>query len=218
MSKNKDTKELKKIIVVDDLNFHLISVSERLKKYYEVFPALSTEVLFELLDNFIPDLILLDISMPDTDGFETIDMLKTDQRYKDIPVIFLTGKHDKRNAKIAIDSGADDYITKPFKDTDLIECIESQLVDDDAKKKPIVIAVDDSPSVLQEISHAIGDYCTLYVMPEPEGLADLLNNVEPDLILLDYKMPNISGFELVPKIREHPLHAETPILFLTSEG
>ena len=98
MSKTKDSQELKKIIVVDDLNFHLISVSERLKKFYEVYPALSTEVLFELLDNFIPDLILLDISMPDTDGFETIDMLKTDPRYKEIPVIFLTGKHDKRNA------------------------------------------------------------------------------------------------------------------------
>ena len=215
----KDEAELRKIVVVDDLNFHLVSVTERLKKHYEIFPVLSADILFELLDNFIPDLILLDIGMPEVDGFETLDRLKNEPKFTGIPVVFLTGKADRKNIQKAVDRGAVDYITKPFKDTDLIDCIEGQLAPEKQEiNKAIILAVDDSPSILLEIDSALSDMFRVYTLPEPERLNDLLNIVTPDLFLLDYKMPKITGFELVPIIRDNPMHYETPILFLTSEG
>ena len=59
------------------------------------------------------------------------------------------------------------------------------------------------------------EVCTL---PKPEELEDLICMIKPDLFLLDYNMPVLSGFELVPIIRRYPEYAETPIIFMTSDG
>jgi DNA-binding response OmpR family regulator len=56
------------------------------------------------------------------------------------------------------------------------------------------------------------------MLSKPEDLQTFLKKIKPDLFLLDYKMPGITGFELIPIIRAFPEHADTPILFLTSEG
>ena len=209
----------KKIVVDDDVNLHLLSINERLKNHYEVFPALSAEILFELLEHFIPDLILLDINMPEVDGFETIKQLKANERYANIPVIFLTGKGEKQNARKAMMLGAVDYVVKPFDDEKLIRCIENQIGDEKEEVSiPVVLAVDDSPTILQEINHLLEKSYTVYTLPAPEVIEELLKHIEPDIFILDYNMPKVTGFELVPLIRKHPLHEDTPIIFLTAEG
>ena len=112
---------MKKIILVDDANVFLLSVKERLKRYYEIYPAKSAEILFEILEKITPDLILLDIYMPDVDGYEVIKKLKSDDRYTEIPVIFLTGKNDRRSAIKGMSLGASDFITKPINDKVFME-------------------------------------------------------------------------------------------------
>ena len=209
----------KKIIVVDDVNFLLYTINEILKNRYEIHLAQTTEMLFELLGKFIPDLILLDINMPDVNGFDTIIKLKENERYADIPVIFLTGKSDKKSAMKAIELGAADYVTKPLSDKFLIECIENQLNPNKLEaNKPVILAVDDSLVVLQEIHFMLEAQYTVLTLPEPGKLMELLGKVTPDLFLLDVKMPKITGFDLVPLIREIPEHTDTPIIFLTTEG
>ena len=212
-------KQYKKIIVVDDINFHLLSINERLKKHYEIYPAISAEVLFEVLENISPDLILLDINMPDVDGFKVLERLKSDFLYADIPVIFLTGKTKRQYAVKAMELGAADYLTKPFADKHLIDSIEYQLEPEKRKaNKPVILAVDDSPLILQELNYELQAYYTVYTLPEPEKMKELLKIITPDLFILDYKMPKLTGFDLVPLIREIHLHTETPIIFLTTEG
>ena len=209
----------KKIILVDDINFHLISIKERLKNHYEIYPAQSADILFEILTNIMPDLILLDINMPDVDGFEVIEKLKADSRYADIPVIFLTAKNDKKSALRGTALGAVDFVTKPFSDSKLIEAIENQL--DPVRRaaiKPIILAVDDSPSILQAVNNALQSQYTVYTLPQPTLVKEILRKVTPDLFLLDYQMPELTGFDLIPIIRKFPLHEDTPIIFLTSEG
>ena len=211
--------ELRKIVVVDDVNFHLLNFIERLKKHYEIYPAQSAEILFEILENITPDLILLDINMPEVDGFKILEKLKTDSPYADIPVIFLTGKTKRQNAIKAIQLGAVDFLTKPFTDEHVIESIEYQLDPEKRRaNKPIILAVDDSPIILQEVNYELQEFYTVYTLPDPEKLKDLLKIITPDLFILDYKMPKLSGFELVPIIRDFHAHAETPIIFLTTEG
>jgi len=80
---------------MDDVNIHLISIRERLKGHYDVYPAQSVEQLFIILEKVIPELILLDINMLEVDGYGMVDRLKNDARYAGIPVIFLTGDNDK---------------------------------------------------------------------------------------------------------------------------
>jgi len=121
-------KNRSRIILVDDIIPNLDQGRNMLKTFYEVFPAPSANKLFEILENVIPDLILLDIEMPEINGYETIKKLKADSRYADIPVIFLTSKDDDDSELEGFDLGAVDYVTKPFSGPLLLKRIANQLL------------------------------------------------------------------------------------------
>ncbi len=214
-------KTRKKIIYVDDVNYSLLSVKARLQKHFEVFPAQSAERLFEILENVTPDLILLDIYMPGINGFEIMQTLKDYSRFADLPVIFLTSLGDKKTIIKAMSLGAVDLVTKPFSDAELVERIENQL--DPQKSEaymPVILAVDDNPSILKAVNELLHRQYKVYTLPKPETLQMLLaqKKIIPDLFLLDCKMPVLSGFDLVPQIRAFHEYKSTPIIFLTSDG
>ena len=117
-----------KIIIVDDSMANLTMGRNMLKTFYEVFPAPSSSKLFEILENVRADLILLDIEMPDMNGYEAIKKLKADKRFEDIPVIFLTAKTDESSELEGFDLGAVDYISKPFSGPLLLKRIANQLL------------------------------------------------------------------------------------------
>ena len=208
----------KKIVIVDDVNFQLMLMKDRLKNDYEVYPAQSAEILYEVLEKITPDLILLDINMPDMDGYKIIEALKADNRFDRIPVVFLTSQNDRESVIKGMGLGAADFLAKPVSNSKLLECIERQLSPEkQIADKPIILAIDDSPAILQSINHTLGKQFTVYTLPKPEMLETVLNKLMPDLFLLDYQMPKLTGFELVPIIRKYPEHEDTPIIFLTSE-
>ncbi|MCL2214979.1 MAG: response regulator, partial [Treponema sp.] len=216
----------KKIVYVDDVNYSLISVKSRLSKYYEVFLAESSVKLFELLGYFKPDLILLDVNMPDIDGYDVIKSLKADERYAQIPVIFLTGNSDRESVVKGLSLGAVDYVIKPVSTPKLVEIIDNHLElkkynktsQDDGKNRPIVLAVDDVVSMLRAIQYALHDSYKVYVLSKSEDVLDFLKTKKPDLILLDYVMPVLNGFDLINIIRSLPDHKHTPIIIITTEG
>ena len=117
-----------KIVIVDDSMANLTMGRNMLKPFYEVYPAPSTEKLFEILENIQADLILLDIEMPETNGYEAIKKLKADNRFADIPVIFLTSRNDENSELEGFDLGAVDYISKPFSGPLLLKRIANQLL------------------------------------------------------------------------------------------
>ena len=84
--------------------------------------------------------------------------------------------------------------------------------------KPCVLAVDDAPDILKSVFFELRDIYTVFTLPKPEMLEGFLKKTTPDLFLLDYNMPVMSGFDLIPVIRSFKKHANTPIIFLTSEG
>ena len=116
--------EKKFIIIVDDNPANLRIGKNILSERYSVATAPSAEKLFALLENNKPSIILLDIDMPEMDGFEAIKILKSKPETKDIPVIFLTGMSDPQDEKKGRALGAVDYIIKPFDPSALIACIE----------------------------------------------------------------------------------------------
>ena len=117
-----------RIILVDDSIPNLDQGRNMLKTFYEVFPSPSAEKLFEILENVIPDLILMDIEMPEMNGYEATKKLKADPRYADIPIIFLTSKDDEDSEMEGFDLGASDYVTKPFSGPLLLKRIANQLL------------------------------------------------------------------------------------------
>jgi len=219
---NNEEKSLKKIVHLDDLNFSLITLRDQLKKDYEVYPAQSVEKMFEILERIKADLILLDVDMPDADGFKVIENLKADKRFNSIPVVFLTSRKDKASITKGIKLGALDFISKPVLSheqlkEDLELCLDPEKR---ATVKPIILAVDDTPSILHAINSLLGEQymvCTLPNASNDQVIKELLKKIIPDLFLLDYNMPGLTGFELVPIIRSIQGHEDTPIVFLTSE-
>jgi len=99
----------------------------------------------------------------------------------------------------------------------LIDWIERQS-EEEPCRKPVVIAVDDSPVILKSVASALGREYKTYTLLKPAMLEKTLSHIKPDLFLLDYNMPELNGFELIPIIRSFAEHKATPIMFLTSEG
>jgi len=117
-----DKKKL--VILVDDNPANLRIGKNVLSEKYTVATAPSAAKMFSLLESNPPAVILLDIDMPEMDGYGAIEILKSKPETKTIPVIFLTGLADSREEEKGRALGAVDYITKPFDSQALIACIE----------------------------------------------------------------------------------------------
>jgi putative two-component system response regulator len=119
---------------VDDNPSNLRAGKNVLSEKYEVYTAPSAAKLFDLLADVTPALILLDIDMPEMNGYEAIKILKSKDETKHIPVIFLTAKTDTENELEGLDLGAIDYITKPFQPPLLLKRMEVHLLVEAQKK------------------------------------------------------------------------------------
>ena len=116
----------KTILVVDDTISNLDIMGVILDKY-DVMDATSGKDALEILDEEQIDLILLDIMMPDMNGYEVCEILKANPKTKDIPIIFITAKTDENSIEKAYDVGGIDYVTKPFKPKELLARVKTQL-------------------------------------------------------------------------------------------
>ena len=126
---------MKKVVLVDDDYSNLINGKNILKKQYEVLTVPSGEKLFELLKQIIPDIILLDVEMPNMNGYTVLRELKKNPAIAGIPVIFLTARRDVGSELEGFALGAVDYISKPFSPLLLLKRIENHLASELQKKQ-----------------------------------------------------------------------------------
>jgi len=117
----------KTIFVVDDNDTNLSMAKEVLKEQYRVMTLPSAAKMFALIEKVTPDLILLDIEMPEMDGFKALQRLKDTSSHSDIPVIFLTGMNDPSIEVRGFQLGVVDFITKPFSEPVLLNRIKTHL-------------------------------------------------------------------------------------------
>ena len=119
--------EEKRILVVDDTESNIDILVELLSDIYEVMVALDGESAVEIAKEEIPDLILLDIMMPGMDGYEVCRILKSDEKTRDIPIIFITANTSEKSIEKAYDIGGNDYVTKPFRPRELLARVHREL-------------------------------------------------------------------------------------------
>lgn len=105
---------MKTILVIDDNKINLASAKGALADLYKVIAVISGEQALTYLQNYTPDLILLDINMPEMDGFEVMAKIREMEGKKDIPIIFLTADNDADTENKCLELGALDFIGKPF--------------------------------------------------------------------------------------------------------
>lgn len=117
-----------KILIVDDLETNVLLLQVLLKKMqYKLAVAYNGMQAIEKVESERPDLILLDVMMPELDGFETAKRLKSNDFSKDIPIIFLTALDSANDIVKGFQIGASDYVTKPFKKEELLVRVSHQI-------------------------------------------------------------------------------------------
>jgi len=126
---------MKKILVIDDLPENVFMLQDRLEhEGFEVLTAYDGYTGIDKAKNALPDLILLDIMMPDITGLEVCKILVNEPSTKDIPIILVTAKSGAEDTKEGLEAGAFDYIKKPFNRIELLARVKSALKLSDAHK------------------------------------------------------------------------------------
>jgi len=124
-----EIKPQKTILLVDDDEIHLLFTELLLNDEYKIFTVKSGKKVLEFLDknHLIPDLIMLDVLMPDMDGWTVFNKIKEIAALKSTPIMFFSSMEDESIRKKAHEIGAYDYVVKPCEQTDLLNRIKDTL-------------------------------------------------------------------------------------------
>lgn len=111
----------KKVLVIDDEEMHLAATELYLKDDYEVFKAKSGDEAFQYITSggLLPSVILLDIMMPNMDGWKVFNKIRGIEKLRNVPIVFLTSVEADLNQEKALQIGIADYIVKPYNITEL---------------------------------------------------------------------------------------------------
>ncbi|MEZ5174406.1 MAG: response regulator transcription factor [Bacteroidia bacterium] len=119
---------MKKVVVIDDESLLRENMMEILQLAgYMTFGADTAEKGLELIHTVRPDLVLCDIRMPDHYGYWVLEQLRKDQTFSNTPFIFVTAKVETKDIRQGMGMGADDYITKPFNASELLQTVEARI-------------------------------------------------------------------------------------------
>lgn len=119
---------MKRILIVDDEPNIVMSLEYIFKKEnFEVFIARDGAEAIEIVENDIPDIIILDIMMPHVDGFQVLKYLKNKEELRDIKVIFLSAKNKVSDIELGLQLGADKYVSKPFSTKKIVKEVKELL-------------------------------------------------------------------------------------------
>ena len=166
----------------------------------------------------LPALVLLDLVLPDIDGFEVLSRLKEKETTKNIPVIILSIIEDGDKC---FRLGASDYLPKPINRELLVERVAHLVAASKPQRSPDekakILAVDDDDSVLRAVSTILSnhDFDVEIARNGKDGL-ELAIETMPDLIVLDLMMPEMSGHEVLLALKQNKTTAEIPVVILTA--
>lgn len=161
-----------------------------------------------------PQLITLDLLMPEMDGFAFLEAKERHADYREIPVVVLSAVTDQMEGRAL---SAEAVLPKPIRRRDLLTAVAA-LIECDEKVRPKVLVVDDDPKAIKIITSYLprDRFEVLGALCGGDGL-ELAQMERPDLILLDLMMPDISGFEVLRELRRHSDTERIPVIVLTAK-
>lgn len=200
------------ILSIDD-DPQVIALYERYMRNYgfEVVALTNPERAVEKAVELKPFAITLDIMMPQVDGWQVLHELKQDERTRDIPILVCSILEEEEKG---FSLGASEYLVKPFLQDDLINAIHR--INQDGHKMEVLI-IDDDPDDLQfarKMVEADPGFHPILAQGGKPALK-ILDDLTPDLIILDLFMPDMNGFELLEKFKSEPRLAKVPVIVLT---
>ena len=225
-----ETTNEKKILVVDDVDTNIDILVSMLEDAYDVAVALSGQDALEAVDEELPDLIYLDIMMPDMDGYEVCERLKSNPETADIPVVFLSALSEESEIQKGLNLGAVDFISKPFRVDEIRLAAEKWLTpvgaqraarsDGFAEEGPrhTVMVVDDISTNIDVLAGTLGNDYEIMVATDGPSALEAIAADTPDIILLDIMMPEMNGYEVCRRLKSNITTRSIPVIFVTAMG
>ncbi|HCE59650.1 MAG TPA: PleD family two-component system response regulator [Wolbachia sp.] len=235
-----------KILVVDDISSNVKLLKAKLTaEYYTVITACDGQEAIDLVMAQQPDIVLLDVMMPNMDGFKVCKELKNNPITTHIPIVMVTALHDTEDRVKGINAGADDFLTKPIDETALSARIKSLtrlkfVIDElllrnktNAEMNGImdrslieyssetyygrILVIDEDVSQAKRIYEILSKQCfrSIEILSNPMDIADIKDDY--DLIISNMQIHGIGGLRLCSELRSKLETRYTPILILSDE-
>lgn len=213
-----------KILIADDSLTYRMTIKELLEdNEYEVMDAQDGQIALDLIKEHPPDLAILDVVMPNLDGISVCKFIKQNDQTSSIPIIMLTAKDEIDDKLEGLDSGADEYLTKPFNEEELLVKIQSLLryktlqgqLGEDYLHKSILVLSDQLERLREPLESLQQDGYHLLEASNHEELLEKVNRHLPDLVLLDTVNSTISNVDLCVRIKQNSATQQIPIVIIS---
>lgn len=230
-----------RVLVVDDLPQNVKLLEAKLtNEYYDVASAYSGTQALNKIKGFSPDIVLLDVMMPDMDGFETCKRLKSDPETAHIPVVMITALSDISDRVKGLESGADDFITKPINDMHMLARVKSlvrlkQITDElrlrdqtgselgvnekqfqfDKDYTGSILIIDDDVVETKRIAEKLSSlgHKVISVTDAAKAL-EAATSAPYDLVIVSTQLTDMDGLRLCSQIRNNEKSRQVPLLIL----
>lgn len=215
---SKAMKRSPRVLYVDDSQiFHQKNVPELVKSGYEVFEAFDGKEAWDFLQQNDVDLVVTDVEMPNMNGFELCEAIKTNDELMKLPVIITTTLDNEESVQKGFKAGVNEYLTKPFLISELISRIDRYTSQKQAIRSDKILVIDDSEMIRKSIDQALRGNGFVPDMARNGRIAlSKLRNQNYHLIITDYEMAPIDGYQLTLQIRSDPKLQEIPIIMVSS--
>jgi signal transduction histidine kinase/CheY-like chemotaxis protein len=187
------------LIVEDDFRFGKIVIEKAHEAGLKAIVATNYLEVFDFINRFSPIAITLDVKLPDTSGWKVLELLRNDLNYRHIPIHVISGEENKA---LALKRGARSFLLKPLDNAQLDDLLKD-IVSNQQREAKKILVVEDNEIDSSQIAKVIGDTNLLIMIATTGAEAiDLIQREDPDCIILDYTLPDISGPELIHQISQ----------------
>ncbi len=194
-------REEKTVLIIDDIDTNIHLLIELFDGRYDILASTDGKSALEILDEENIDIVLLDINMPDMDGFEVCKRIKENPKTKDIPVIFITASSNEESIEKAYEVGGVDYITKPFKAREVLSRINNHLLLSE-KSKVLTHDLEENITLLNQYKQVVD-----------ESLLVSKTDIKGNITYANDAFAKISGYtmeELMGKAHNIVRHKDVP--------
>lgn len=220
-------------LIVDDVVVMRNAINSLLRSlgYSKILAAKDGSEALRILHSQMVDVVLSDWEMPVMDGLALLKAVRSNPRLQKLPFLMLSDGTNRQRIREVIQSGASDFLLKPYTGRDLISRIEKivswtpremsaeldKSSEQNKSNRPTILVVDDTPDNLFLLSNLFKDEYRVRAANNGEtALAICQSEDPPDLVLLDVMMPSMSGFEVAKRMRDHAVSEHIPIIFVTA--